>query len=96
MLLKGKALPQDPLKPSSQHKGELFAPEGHKAGNEQQRQEVEDEEKVKGAKERDIFPGVEQRLPLVGGDGEEPEVMRRKMAVCKGKGKDDPVLGRGV
>ena len=64
------------------------------AGNERQRQEVEDEEKVKGTRERDILPGGEQRLPpTTGGDGEETEVAHRKMAVYKGKGRGDPVLG---
>ena len=38
-----KKLAQDLPRPSSQHKGDLFAPEGQRAGNKRQRQEIEDE-----------------------------------------------------
>ena len=34
---------QDTPRPSSQHKGDLFAPEGQRAGNKRQTQEIEDE-----------------------------------------------------
>lgn len=40
------------LRPSSPHKGDLFAPEGQGAGNKIQRQETEEEGEGKGNKER--------------------------------------------
>ena len=63
-----------PPKPSSQHKGDVFAPEGQRSGNKRQRQEMEDEEGNKGKKigERD------KGLPL---DREETDVTHRKMSV---------------
>ena len=39
-----------PPRPSSQHKGDLFAPEGQRAGNKRQRQEIEDEGEGEGKK----------------------------------------------
>ena len=48
--LLGKVWAQDP-KTSSQHKGDLFAPEGQRAGNKRQRQELEDEGEGEGNKE---------------------------------------------
>lgn len=41
-----------PPKPSSQHKGDLFASEGRRTGNKRKRQETEDEGEGKGTKER--------------------------------------------
>ena len=40
----------DMPRPSSQHKGGLFAPEGQRAGNKRQRQEVRDEGEGDGNK----------------------------------------------
>lgn len=57
--MEGPDLAQGTPIPSSQHKGELFVPEGQRAWNNRQRQDTED----KGAKKRnkggrrDIFPG---------------------------------------
>jgi hypothetical protein len=55
-----KKLAQDLPRPSSQHKGGLFAPEGQRVGNKRQRQEIEDEAEGKGGR-RGICPGVETK-----------------------------------
>jgi hypothetical protein len=58
-LLKGLELAQDTLRPSSQHKGDLFAPEGKRAEKKRQRQETENEGEGKGNKRmgKGIFAG---------------------------------------
>ena len=49
----------EPPRPSSQHKGDSFAPERQRTGNKRQRQEIEDEGEGEGNKggRRDICPG---------------------------------------
>ena len=42
-----ESISSGPPRPSSQHKGDLFAPEGQGAGNKKQRQEMEDGEEGK-------------------------------------------------
>lgn len=44
----GQETTQDTRKPSSQHKGDLSAPGGQRAGNKRQSQEIEDEVEKKG------------------------------------------------
>jgi hypothetical protein len=52
VLLIGKdSSPQTPSL-SSQHKGDLFVPDGQSTGNQKQRQELEDEGKREGPRER--------------------------------------------
>jgi len=51
---------QDTPRPSSQHKGNLFVPEGQRAGNKRQRQEIEDEGeggRSQGRQGRNFCPG---------------------------------------
>ena len=75
---------QDTPRLSSQYK-DLFAPEGQRAGNKRQRQEIE---KLEGEGNGDagvgegIFVSGDKGLPL---DREETNVAHRKMAVYKGE-----------
>lgn len=48
--LKGPKTAHDTPRPSSQHKGDVLAPEGQRAGNRRQKQEPEDQEEGEGNK----------------------------------------------
>ena len=67
--MEGPESAQDTPRPSSQHKGGLFAPEGQRAGNKRQRQETENEgegERKKGYEEKGFawVGGDDKELPL--------------------------------
>ena len=77
------------------HQGQVLStkeiylpPEGQRAGNKGQTQEIEDEGEGKGNQGR----GRSQGLPL---DREETDVAHRKMAVYKGT-RGNLLLGQGV
>lgn len=57
MLLKEKVWDQDPLRPSCQYKGDLFATERQKAENKRQRPEIEDEGEEEGNKGKGVASG---------------------------------------
>jgi hypothetical protein len=85
-------LVQCSLRPSSQHKGDLFAPEVQRAGNKRHRQDREDEGEEEGNKEEGTGVFVlkwDKGLPLVRA---ETDLAYRQMMVYKGKG-GYPVLG---
>ena len=73
----------EPPRPSSQHKGDSFAPERQRTGNKRQRQEIEDEGEGEGNKEKGavVFVLEDKGLPL---DREETDVAHRQLAVYKG------------
>lgn len=76
-------------RPSSQHKGDLFASEGQRAKSKRQRQEIEGEGEGEENKEEGIvvFVPENKELPL-----DREEILgRRKMTIYKGK-QGSPVL----
>lgn len=73
--LKGKLLAQKPPRPNSQHKGDLFIPEGQRTGNKTQ---TEDRVKRRGWEEQQrdrTFVQEENELPV---DREETDLAHRK------------------
>ena len=77
----------EPPRPSSQHKGDSFAPEGQRTGNKRQRQEIEDEGEGEGNKEEGrgyLFVLDNKGQPL---DREETDVAHRQWWFIKVKGE---------
>lgn len=74
------------LWPSSLLRGELFAPEGQRARNKRQRQDMEDKGGEEGSKKRGqtYFSQKDKVLPL---DRKKIDMAHRKM-VYKGKGEN--------
>ena len=80
----GKGLAQDPPRPSSQHK-DLFVPEGQRAQNKRQTQEIEEEgegEENKENKTEVFVPGQKTAFAR-----EKTDMTGRKMTVYKGQGE---------
>ena len=83
LIRQGPKLTQDTPSPRSQHKGDLLAPEGQRAGNKRQSQKIENErEEDKGAREKgeSHLPQSFKGLPLY---GEETSMAHRQMAFYK-------------
>ena len=78
-----KCIGSRPPKPSSQHKRDLFAPEGQ-GRDKRQRQEIGDEGEGEGNKRKGtgVFVSEDNGLPL---GRKETNMAHRQMAVCKGE-----------
>lgn len=63
--MKGPISVQDPPRPNSQHKRDLFAPDRQRAGNKRQRKEMEEEGEIRKEQgKKGLFvPGAQRTVP---------------------------------